>query len=424
MNKILQSEDIPAELLQFLFKKSNMNYEDVLNEIKNMKLQEALRIHQFNIWQGKNGYWNTYLFDETKPKNRKLISKTTKEKIYDALVDFYTNSTESKTTCTLKTLYPEWLKFKSLHTNSTAYVRRIDDDWKKYYLETEIVNTPISKLDFLTLDVWAHKLIRKYNLSKKKYYNLTVIMRQCLDYAVIKSIIPANPLSKVRIESKLFVKQKKKSNETQVFLTSEQELIEAEALTDFEKSASTAPLAILLDFQLGLRLGELVSLKWSDIEDGHLYIQRTEVRQHTQFPDGSWSAPYYEISEHTKSNAGERCIYLTAKATAILEQIRAFNEEKGYFDQDYIFVDSDGRIHSRAIDNRIRKLCKSINIAEKSTHKIRKTFISALIDSGLNINFIREVAGHEDERTTYRNYCYNRLSTTQTESIMDKALCC
>ena len=56
-------------------------------------------------------------------------------------------------------------------------------------------------------------------------------------------------------------------------------------------------------------------------------------------------------------------------------------------------------------------------------HKIRKTYISTLIDSGLNINFIREVAGHEDERTTYRNYCYNRQKTDETESMLEKTLC-
>ena len=44
----------------------------------------------------------------------------------------------------------------------------------------------------------------------------------------------------------------------------------------------------------------------------------------------------------------------------------------------------------------------------KSFHKVRKTYISALIDSGLNINEICKAVGYTDERTTYGNYCYNR----------------
>ena len=44
---------------------------------------------------------------------------------------------------------------------------------------------------------------------------------------------------------------------------------------------------------------------------------------------------------------------------------------------------------------------------EKSFHKVRKTYISALIDSGININEIWKAVGHTDEHTTFSNYCYN-----------------
>ncbi|MCD7737671.1 MAG: hypothetical protein LUH58_01330 [Lachnospiraceae bacterium] len=54
--------------------------------------------------------------------------------------------------------------------------------------------------------------------------------------------------------------------------------------------------------------------------------------------------------------------------------------------------------------------------------KVRKTYISALIDSGLNINEIRRLAGHEDERTTYKNYCFNRMTNKETENLLEKAL--
>ena len=56
-------------------------------------------------------------------------------------------------------------------------------------------------------------------------------------------------------------------------------------------------------------------------------------------------------------------------------------------------------------------------------HKIRKTYISALVDSNLiNINTIREMVGHEDERTTLHNYTFNRITDLQTQANMEKAL--
>lgn len=94
----------------------------------------------------------------------------------------------------------------------------------------------------------------------------------------------------------------------------------------------------------------------------------------------------------------------------------------GYSDGGYLFQNEKGRVHSRSIDCRIRKYCTHIGISEKAIHKIRKTYISTLIDSGLNINEIRKLAGHEDERTTYQNYCFNRMTNKETENLLEKAL--
>jgi integrase len=70
----------------------------------------------------------------------------------------------------------------------------------------------------------------------------------------------------------------------------------------------------------------------------------------------------------------------------------------------------------------IRRGCEFINMDVKTSHKIRKTYISTLIDSGLNIDEIRRMAGHSDERTTYNNYCFNRRTNPQTEKIIEEAL--
>ena len=56
-------------------------------------------------------------------------------------------------------------------------------------------------------------------------------------------------------------------------------------------------------------------------------------------------------------------------------------------------------------------------------HKIRKTYISTLIDNeNININYIRQMVGHADERTTYGCYCFNRKPKDMTEIEMEKSL--
>ena len=111
------------------------------------------------------------------------------------------------------------------------------------------------------------------------------------------------------------------------------EQIEAEALQDFAESGYTACLGIILCFQLGARLGEMVAIKWSDIEEekpNHIHIQRMERKVHAQQPDGTWKCLGYEVVNHTKSEAGDRNTYLPRKARKILQNIQEWTEEHGF----------------------------------------------------------------------------------------------
>ena len=173
---------------------------------------------------------------------------------------------------------------------------------------------------------------------------MAVIMRQALELAVDKDIIPENPFSKVKIDTKLFTPVKKSK----------------------EKCA---------------------------------------------------------VTERTKSCAGNRNVYLTSTAREILNQAKASNAENGYENSEYIFLSHGERVTARLLNTILRRCCRNAGISEKGMHKIRKTYISTLIDSeDININFIREQVGHTDERTTYGNYCFNRKSAVQTAQAMEKAL--
>ena len=422
----LKKEDLSG-LLNDAISRGIISLSDVQRKIDMAKKKEYLNLHKksYKTWQGKNGLWYTYLPDATKKDGRRLIKKSTLTKIENSIVDFYKGLEEAASSkkITLRTFYQQWLDYKKLQTRSSMYIRRIAIDWDNYYLNSKIIDIALCDLDYDILQEWALRTVREKELTKKQYYNLTVIIRQALEYAVQKKIIAENHFSRVKVESKLFKVKKKAEDKTQVFLTAEQEQIEAEAYRDFEETGYSACLAICFCFQTGLRLGEVVALKESDIEGNYIHIQRMEIRTVEQLADGTWSTQKFTVVDYTKSEAGDRFIYLSSKAKAIIKRLLDNNREHAFTDSGYLFQNENGRIHSKGVDCRIRKYCRHIGISEKATHKIRKTYISALIDSGLNINEIRKLAGHEDERTTYGNYCFNRLSDAQTENILERALC-
>lgn len=412
-------------ILSMLSNSAIISEDDVLDIINMKEKDTILSQHPFNIWQATDGRWKTYLPDETKKNNRHLVAKSSLDSLHLLIVDDYKarNKRIQQSEClTLRKLYPEWCTYKELHITSTTYMHIIDNAWNSFYQGDTIIDKPFDTLDKITLEAWALQKIKDMNLTKKQYYNNTVIIRQAFAYALEKGYIQTNPFEHVKINAKLFRKVPKKEDSTQVYLIGEQKQIVEEALRDFAEKGHTASLAVALHFQLGLRIGELVALKETDINGNYLMIERMEVRKERKKSDGKWTQAGYLVVDHTKTEAGQRSVYLTTEARQYLKMIMNAKKESGFTEDDYLFVDVNGRIHERAVNARIRKYCNHIGIAEKSSHKIRKTYISNLIDSGLNINKIRAMAGHESEQTTYASYCYSRLSDVETEKLLEKTL--
>lgn len=253
---------------------------------------------------------------------------------------------------------------------------------------------------------------------------MAVIIRHILEYAVENEWIPTNLYKSFKIEGKLFRKVKKPEDETQVFLITEQPMIEAEAWKDFYENGYTTALAIPLAFQIGVRLGELTALKTTDLcRDGkYIHIQRMAQKVERQRPDGTWYPTSWATVDHVKSSAGDRYVYLTKEARRIIKIIMDYNAENHLHEDDFLFFQRGKHITPTAIITRLRKYCNHIDTKQKGVHKIRKSYISALLDAGININEIRKQVGHEDERTTLHNYAFNRVDPLQNEADMERAL--
>lgn len=405
------------ELLHFALENDILKLDDVKKIMRKKQKEEILKKHPYSIWQGKDGRWRTHVSDTTQKTGRKLVVKSTEEKLYETLITHYQNINEDTQHAfmTLRKLYPQWLEYKKLHTRAESYISRINTDWRTYYLNTEIIDVPIKKLDKLTLDMWAHKLIQDYDVTKNKYYNVTVIIRQALEYAVDINLIPSNPMSQVKIDGKrMFRKTKKKPNATQVFSKEELDLIFPMAWDDFKnhtKVYELAPLAFLFQFQTGLRIGELCAVRYEDIETpNYIHIQRMLRRDTNQ------------IVEHTKTEYGDRQVLLTETAKEIIACAKARQKELGVDSEGYIFSITGKPILARVIDDLYKKYCKKAGIIPKSSHKARKTYISSLLDAHVNINTIREMVGHSDERTTLGNYCFDRKDEDEKKLLIEKAL--
>lgn len=414
------------EWVKYALENGMIDLSSIQNDIEMIKRNQSLEKHTYHIWQGTNGKWYTYLPDEE--KGRKLIKRTSEKDIQDVIVKFYEETDDvamkekESQKMTLKKLYDDWIKYKSLHTTSSSYIRRINSDWRTYYEHDGISDMPIRKLTKVMLDEWSHQLIKQHNMSKTKYYNMSVILRQALDYAMDCGYITYNYFGDVVVDPKMFKGKNKVNNSKEVFLTDEEPVMKEYCRKKHEDNPrNTTALAILLMFELGCRVGELVALSKSDINGNYIHICHQEVSEYN-LDSEDYEYLGAKVVPYTKTDCGDRNVYLSAEARKQISKLLETNKRYGYAEGDFIILNRNGRTKSSSINKRLSEYCKDAGISHKSAHKIRKTYISKLIDGNINIKTIMQQAGHVSAKTTYSNYCFDRNTESAIESKMESIL--
>lgn len=412
---VLCEEYSADAILQHLLANGMIDLDGVADSMKQSQRNKILKNHTSPITRGKDGRYRTYI--KLKNGKRKQIAKSTLESVEDALVEYYSGITDEKKAMqvTIESLYPEWCEWKKLHRAASTYMTRINNDWKSYYLNNPIVKIPIKNLNKYTLDMFAHELIEKTGRRRKTYYNASIIIRSILDLAVDKEIIKENLFRKVRIDSRMvFDPERKKSSETQVYTEKEVEEIYKLAWKDFSdghnKVQKLAPLAVIFAFQTGIRRGEIVALRYEDICEDEICVQRM------------YRFESKEVINYLKGHRGCRYVPLTSEAKKIIDATRKFKQEHGFPDNGYIFSIDDEPLSYYSLGQLYNRYCNLMGTVPKSSHKARKTYISTLVDAGVNINTIREIVAHESEKTTYNSYVFDRKPKTERIEMIDRAL--
>lgn len=404
------------DIIRMLLERGVLTIDDIAASLLEKKKEYVIKRHKSKIYMDVRGRWRTYYTEPGKPSHmRKAVCKRTEDEVYSALYDMYTHKEDHfrKRLVTIEELKDDWIEYKRLHGISEATIFKYESDWKVHLEGTPIVKRPVSTLKKHELDEWAHKLVRDNNMTHKEYINVSTLIRQPLDYAVELEIIDDNPMRKVKIEPRRFKQSKKKSSETQVFTRDEVAALFLAAREDLENERliyKLCPLAFLFMFQTGLRIGEVCAVRYGDIEEGELHLQRSVERD------------LHKVKEGLKGNSVERWVTLSSEALNIINEAKRRQMDAGVSTDGYIFSLTEEHLSYRALSECFRRYCKRAGINYRSSHKARKTFISTLLDSGVNLNTVRELVGHKDEQTTLNSYYYDRRTSEEKREIIDSAL--
>jgi integrase len=162
--------------------------------------------------------------------------------------------------------------------------------------------------------------------------------------------------------------------------------------------------AIIVLMYTGMRISELLGLKWEDID--------FEKKEMTIFnsvvlvKDRSKNAKtVYKLLEQnsTKTRSGDRVIPLSKKALEALQEIKKINPNTKY-----VMSTASGKImYHRGVDRMFRNIQTRCKFKTASgVHSLRHTFASMLFRKGVDVKIVSELLGHADVATTYNMYIH------------------
>lgn len=394
--------DINLQQLQALLQSDMLDTCSVLDMIMASKRTKVKKIHTYSITpaNSRNKYWTTYFKREN--ESRQLVRGKTEEELLDKLVKLYEENTHLDN-LTFNRLFDEWLEYKKAMTNSANTIKRHRQYYAKYFEPSKLHCMKLSDIDTFALEMECNRIVKEFNLTRKAWVNAKTILNGMFDYAKRKKYITDNPLPDMKITVR-YKQVVKKSGDTQTYNTDELEALNQYLDMMYQERNDSAYIAVRLNFFLGLRVGELVALKPSDIMGNQLHVVREEVR------DQEANQTY--VVEHTKTNR-DRFVVLVPQAKKLLEKLD--------MNGSYLFERNGERLTTRQVAYVLEKYAERQGLGTKSTHKIRKTYASMLNAFGVPIDAIREQLGHSELSTTL-SYIYNPLTEDETYSMISNAL--
>ena len=146
----------------------------------------------------------------------------------------------------------------------------------------------------------------------------------------------------------------------------------------------------MLAYRTGMRIGEILVLKWEDVnfDERFLTVKRTLSGYSSGKPE--------IIAPKTKKS--KRRIDLDIATINML--LNRYNKK-----EEYVFCKKNGEIYSRQAIN-LPRMCRDIGIEPRSFHAIRHTHATILLSANIHPKIVQERLGHSKISTTLDTYSH------------------
>lgn len=381
-----------------------LNMSEIQYIIEMAKRKEIIAQYPYKIWKDTRGYFNCYI-PKVNEDGKIHVRRAKQSDVEDAIIRFVRETEDNPT---VLELYERWSKYQQdMNLIAPSTVTRNDYIVIRHLKGTSLARKRIRSVLPIELTKFLEEQIAQYNMTSKAFSGLKHIISGICWQAGRDGLIEWTSQD---VFSRLYTTKNSfrvpyRDNESEVFTEDETRSM-LNYLTDHQDLWN---LGILLIFVTGVRVGELVCLKPEDFTEKSVKICRCETR----YKDPVSAQYVHRIKDSPKTMAGYRTIVIPEQGEWIVSKLLKMSEG-----QEYIFMRNGKRMRASAIRDRLYRVCETVLNERKSPHKIRKTYASILLDTGLDSRLVMDQMGHVSVSISEQFYHRSRRNVEKKQMIL------
>ncbi len=291
----------------------------------------------------------------------------------------------------LRDYLSEWVE-STLAARVTDKSRSDYESLIRLYIEPALGDRRLSQLTSAEIQRVYNSLIER-GLSARTVRYTHSVLHSALEQAVKWGLLSRNP-------AKLIDLPRQQTKEMQV--------LSVEEVGRFLRAARQDRWYALWELLVttGLRPGEALALKWSDIDlaDGRIHVQRCLVRP----PRSGWSL------KEPKTARGRRTVTLPPAVSRTLRKHRTEQLEERlhagsqYEDRDFVFTTTNGSpLDWKVLVRRhFKRIVQTAGVPPIRPYDLRHTCATLLLAAGENVKVVSERLGHASAALTLDVYSH------------------